>query len=95
MEYKGAIKKMRCEQEKNNTPSVDIAYAMAIEAMKKQIPKIPKYEGDGYADGMLVYDEWLCPNCDSRFEVDYDEYEYCPKCGQHIDHSEYGKESEE
>ena len=40
----------------------------AIEAMEKQIPKIPTYEGDGYADGMLVYDEWLCPKCKGNFK---------------------------
>ena len=30
-----AITKLQCEQEKNNTPSIDIAYSMAFEALKK------------------------------------------------------------
>ena len=68
---------------------------MAIEALEKQTPKKPTYDGDGYApDGSFVWDEWLCPNCNSRYEVDYDEYDYCPNCGQAIDWSEderYGK----
>lgn len=62
---------------------------VAIEALEKQIPKKPTYEGDGYApDGTFVWDEWLCPNCGSKYEVDYDDYDYCPNCGQKIDWSE-------
>ena len=61
---------------------------MAIEALEKQMPKKPTYDGDGYApDGSFVWDEWLCPNCNSRYEVDYDEYDYCPNCGQALDWS--------
>ena len=59
---------------------------MAIKALEKQIPKKPTYEGDGYApDGTLVYDTWICPCCDKRYEVDYDDYDYCPNCGQKLD----------
>lgn len=54
-------------------------------AREKQTPKKPYYEGDGYADGQLVYDTWICPCCDKRYEVDYDDYDYCPNCGQKID----------
>ena len=53
--------------------------------VEKQIPKSPTYDGDGYApDGTFVWDEWLCPRCGSRFEVEYEEHNYCPNCGQHI-----------
>ena len=59
---------------------------MAIEALEKQIPKKVIYGGDGYApDGTFVWDEWLCPNCNSRYEVEYEEHDYCPNCGQAID----------
>lgn len=59
---------------------------MAIKALEKQIPKKPTYEGDGYApDGTLVYDTWICPCCDKRYEVYYDDYDYCPNCGQKLD----------
>ncbi len=58
------------------------------EAIEKQRAKKPDYEGDGYADGKLVYDTWICPNCEKHYEVDYDDYEYCPNCGQAIDWSE-------
>lgn len=67
-----------------------IAYfEIAIKALEKQLPKKPIYEGDGYApDGTFIWDEWLCPNCGSRYEVDYDEYDHCSNCGQKIDWSE-------
>lgn len=65
------------------------AFDMAIKALEKQTPKKPTYEGDGYApDGTLVYDTWICPCCNKRYEVDYDDYDYCPDCGQKLDWSE-------
>ena len=65
------------------------AIDMAINALEKQIPKKPTYEGDGYApDGTFVFDEWICPCCEKRYEVDYDDYDYCPNCGQKIDWSD-------
>lgn len=70
------------------------AYRYCLECMgrgkdqdsEKQIPKKPDYEGDGYDEnGNLIYDTWICPSCESKYEVDYDEYEHCPKCGQALD----------
>lgn len=61
---------------------------LIIEALEKQTPKTPDYEGDGYWDGELVYDTWKCPNCGKDYEVDYDNYKYCPECGQAIDWSD-------
>ena len=62
---------------------------IAIQALEKRIPKKPTYEGDGYApDVSFVWDEWLCPCCGKRYEVDYDDYDYCPNCGQKIDWSD-------
>lgn len=59
------------------------------EAVEKQNKKHPTYDGDGYApDGTFVWDEWLCPKCGTRYEVDYDDYDYCPNCGQRINWSE-------
>lgn len=57
-------------------------------AVEKQTARRPDYEGDGYSDGHLVYDTWICPCCGKHFEVDYDDYDYCPECGQHIDWSD-------
>ena len=57
-------------------------------AVEKQTARRPDYEGDGYADGHLVYDTWICPCCGKHYEVDYDNYNYCPDCGQKLDWSE-------
>lgn len=58
----------------------------AIYALEKQIPKKPDYEGDGYDEnGNFIYDTWICPNCGKHYEVDYDDYNFCPECGQAID----------
>ena len=59
------------------------AIDMAVEALQKHIPKEPIWEGDGYADGAMVYDTWRCPECDTPYEED-EEYHYCPICGQQI-----------
>ena len=56
-----------------------------VELLEKQVPEMPDYEGDEYADGEFVYDTWICPNCGRHYEVDYDDYEYCPQCGQALD----------
>ena len=64
------------------------ACKMAIKALEKHIPRKPDLEGDGYADWHLVYDTWICPCCEKHYEVDYDDYDYCPNCGQAIDWSE-------
>ena len=73
-------------KDKNMTESeLQKSIDIAIDALKKQIPIDPYIEGDGYADGYLVYDTWICPNCETRYEIGYDDYHYCPCCGQHID----------
>lgn len=56
-------------------------------ALEKQKAKKPDFEGDGYADGHLVYDTWICPCCGKHYEVDYDDYDFCPNCGQKLDWS--------
>ena len=58
----------------------------AIEALEKQIPKKPTFEGDGIDEnGNIIYDTWICPCCEEEYEVDYDDHKYCPWCGQMID----------
>ena len=67
--------------------SVDIdpwAMELAVDALEKQIPKELIAEGDGYADGEMVYDSFYCPSCDYHME-DYEVKNYCPNCGQAID----------
>lgn len=59
------------------------------ELVHRTIPKKLDYEGDGYADGKLVYDTAICRSCGKNFEVDYDDHaNYCPNCGQALDWSE-------
>lgn len=61
----------------------------AKEALEKQIPKKPTFEGDGYDDsGNIIYDTWICPCCGDRYEVDYERHNHCPTCGQAIDWSD-------
>lgn len=46
-------------------------------------------EGDGYADGALVYDVWYCSNCGHCIDDGTDDPErlpsYCPGCGAKMD----------
>ena len=83
---------MQIENENNDCKFTEDDYKaneMAIRVLEKQIPKKPTYEGDGYApDGTLIYDTWICSCCDKRYEVDYDDYDYCPNCGQKLDWSD-------
>ena len=48
--------------------------------------KLVRYEGDGYADGYLVYDMAYCPECNYEFEDGCETWEctYCPNCGQRL-----------
>ena len=63
-------------------------FSSLLEAREKQMAKRPDYEGDGYADGHLVYDTWICPCCGKHYEIDCDDYDYCPNCGQKLDRSD-------
>lgn len=57
-------------------------------ALDKQNATKPNLWGDGYSDGELVYDMYECPGCGENYELEYDEYKYCPNCGQKLDWSE-------
>ena len=60
----------------------------AKEAFKKQIPKKPIITIDGFFNGQPIYDTWGCPNCGKVNETDFEDYEYCPICGQALDWSD-------
>ena len=51
-------------------------------------PMMILLEGDGYADGSLVYDTAICPVCgyvlDDEFDVEDNHEPYCPHCGQKL-----------
>ena len=92
MEIKEAIRRIKdhfsVHDDGRPTPYLDEAVSIAIKALEKQIPKEPYYYADGYWNGELVYDTWTCPNCSKSYEVDYDDYDYCPNCGQKIKREE-------
>ena len=87
MSEREAVLELR-EYAKNSWGDLNESFELAIKALEKQIPKKPEIWGDGYADGQLVYDSYDCPNCGKTYELDYDDYDYCPKCGQKFDWSE-------
>lgn len=67
------------------------ALGLALEAMELQVAKKPHIWGDGYADGELVYDMYDCPNCDKSYELYYEKYGCCPRCGQKLDWSDWSE----
>ena len=54
------------------------------EVLELRVPAMPNLISDGDWDGEPVYDTWECPNCGTRFEVEYEQHSYCPDCGQKI-----------
>ena len=52
-------------------------------------------EGDGYADGELVFDVWHCSECDYCIDDGTDDPErlpkYCPGCGALMDGGNEGE----
>lgn len=100
MDYSDAIRILKEERKLyesdyctpgDGTPDGTLLAAIdeAIEGLEMRTAKKPDYEADGYDDkGELIYDTWICPSCEKRYEVDYDSYDYCPNCGQAIDWSD-------
>ena len=62
-------------------------HAFREEQGERITPTRPDYEGDGYADGHLVYDTAYCPNCRHGFEEGANDWSsaFCPDCGQALD----------
>lgn len=78
----GALCKLKDYEESGLDP--EEAYRLK----ERDTAKNPDYEGDGYDnEGSIIYDTWICPNCEEHYEVDYDDYDFCPKCGQRLDWS--------
>lgn len=70
-------------------PGIDedykFAIGQAIKALKREQQEVI-YSGDGYADGMMVYDIAECPSCGYKYEdsdKDWGE-SFCPHCGQSL-----------
>lgn len=75
-------------------PNLEMSYDIDAlqELVDRDTPKKVSYEGDGYDDkGDLIYDTAICPTCERKFEVDYDEHSnYCPSCGKRIEWGDEG-----
>ena len=55
------------------------------EAMEKQEARKPELWGVGCdGEGKVIRNMYDCPNCGESYEVEYEEYGYCPNCGQRI-----------
>lgn len=78
--------------------TVGTLYYHAFRAQEgaRTTPKRPDYEGDGYADGHLVYDTAYCPECHHSFEEGVNDWgsAFCPDCGQKLDWTPYPEPEE-
>ena len=81
----------RCTRQLARYEDIGLTPEEITEMKERYTPKKPDYEGDGcdkdgyIIDGYIIYDTWICPTCGTKYEVDYDDYSYCPECGQKID----------
>jgi Zn finger protein HypA/HybF involved in hydrogenase expression len=89
MTLKYAVKTLR----KAQTDDFYIALDVAIEACTRQTPETPELWGDGEYDGELVIDSWNCPNCHETYELETEQYKFCPNCGQAINWKDINKNS--
>lgn len=64
--YKMAIKALEEVQQYRQIGTLEECRA----AVENQTAKKPDYEGDGYSDGQLVYDTWICPSCGQHYEFE-------------------------
>ena len=57
-----------------------------LEKKAENEPMQVELEGDGYADGQIVYDWGKCPKCGWEFEEGDKDWEepYCCHCGQKL-----------
>ena len=72
----------KCLKNKNNNH-----YPKDFRDFRVNEPMQIELEGDGYADGELVYDFGRCPTCGWEFEEGDKDWQepYCCHCGQRLD----------
>lgn len=71
-----------------------LAFKMAIQSLRKQIPKAPLYvdtrfrnHGRRISDGSSLSKCYKCPNCGTHIFHVFDDEECCQYCGQALDWS--------
>lgn len=92
------VQELRHKNEGIFDKSVSDALLVAEACMTKQIPVGVYVEGDGYADGFLVYDTAYCQTCGHLLTEDFepftDQYPYCPRCSQALLWPKYNDEED-
>lgn len=95
--FRDGVGYLQAEEEERDTPTlfdfigkeVNFEFDRVKKALEKQVPKNPRLEGDGCdKDGNIIYDTWICQDCGARYEIEFDDYNYCPICGQKVDLSD-------
>lgn len=80
------------ECEWNAPLDYQIAFDMAIEALKKQVPQKVIQQYKSYNGAITCFEEFVCPACGAIFYDDCSEttqyYDFCPNCGQANDWSD-------
>ena len=82
----------KCAKSRNNNN-----YLRDLSTFGYNNPMQVELEGDGYADGELVYDYGRCPKCGWDFEEGDKDWKqpYCCHCGQKLKWFDNEAESEE
>lgn len=75
------------EELKRDLKNKDLQINALEYCLKKQIEVKPNIDGVD-DNGNIIYDTYICPSCYARYEIDYDDYDYCPNCGQCFDKRE-------
>ena len=77
----------KCAKSRNNNNFSKQGFAIDISTLAFNEPVQVELEGDGYADGELVYDYGKCPKCGWVFEDGDKDWEepYCCHCGQRLE----------
>ena len=63
-ELKEFLKELQDYEDTGLTPE------QIMELKERNTPQEAIYEGDGYSEGEMVYDDWICPNCGGKYEVE-------------------------
>lgn len=72
----------------DDMPTIAMINESILSKSLKEEKFAPVTWGDGYVpDGSEIIDMWECPGCERHFDIESEHYDYCPKCGQHIDWS--------